>query len=88
MLLFYQWSNRKFALFCTDGKRHYHKHWLSKKRKLKEVIIDRLITERKANQQSPSLKCLTFAVENCANCRVRSNKGRKIFGNSERNVDL
>lgn len=81
-------NGRKFASFRTDGKRHYHKHWLSKKRKLKEVIIDRLITERKANQQSPSSKCLTFAAENCVNCRARSNKGRKIFGSSERNVKL
>lgn len=39
----------------TDDDRHYSKQRPAKNRKLRELIIDRLITKTKASQQLPSL---------------------------------
>lgn len=39
----------------TDDDKHYGKQCPAKNRKLRELIIDRLITKTKASQQLPSL---------------------------------
>lgn len=39
----------------TDDDRHYSKQCPAKNRKLRELIIDRLITKTKTSQQLPSL---------------------------------